>query len=136
MTTSYSSAALDVIAESQFQILPDIYVYAKVSKIDNVADHFLITKDGTEITVVTTHEKLKSLELVERNKDDYRLIALDVSVPFYSVGFLATVTDALASNGMNVLVVSTYSKDYMLIRADLIAKAEAILLSLGFDRTG
>lgn len=84
MTKSYTSGALDVITESQFQILPDTYVYAKVSKMDNTTDHFLITKDETEITIVTTLDKLKTVELVERNKDDYRLIALDVSVPFYS----------------------------------------------------
>jgi hypothetical protein len=33
---------------------------------------------------------------------------------------------------MNVLIVSTYSKDYLLVRADLIETAERALLALGF----
>lgn len=130
---AYTKNALDEIAQSNFEIQPGEYIYAKVSSVDSNAEHFLISRDADEITVVTTLDKIGSLQLLERNKDVYRLIALNVSVPFYSVGFIATVCDALASAGMNVLVVSTFSKDYILVKADLIERAGAILLSLGFE---
>ncbi|HEY9677045.1 MAG TPA: ACT domain-containing protein [Drouetiella sp.] len=133
MTKPYTKNALDEIAQSNFEVQPGNFIYAKVSSVDMSADHFLVSRDADEITVVTTEDKLSSLDLIEKNKDTYRLIALNVSVPFYSVGFLATVCDALASCGMNVLVASTYSRDYVLVRADLVEKATAVLLSLGFD---
>ncbi len=132
MTSSYLQKALDEIAQSNFQVQPGNYIYAKVSSVDDIESHFLVSRDVDEITVVTTEDKISSLQLIERNKDLYRLIALNVLVPFYSVGFIATVCDALAKVGMNVLVVSTYSKDYIMVRADLIEKCIAALISLGF----
>lgn len=133
MSSGYSTEALKIIAQSSFQTQPGVYVYAKVSSFPNSNDHFLVSKDNDEITVVTLERNLESLALIERNKDDYRLISLNVSVPFYSVGFLATVSDAFANEGMNILIISTYSKDYLLVRADLIEKAESTLRAIGFQ---
>jgi hypothetical protein len=134
MSSTYSQKALDEIAQCNFQVQPGNYIYAKVSSINDIKSHFLVSRDLDEITVVTTEDKIPSLQLIERNKDLYRLIALNVLVPFYSVGFIATVCDALANAGMNVLVVSTYSKDYILVREDLIDEGIRSLLSLGFTR--
>ncbi len=133
MAASYSIIALDAISKSNFQLQPGNYIYAKVSAVEDCAGHFFVSRDADEITVVTTEDKLASLQLIERNKDLYRLIALNVSVPFYSVGFLATVCDAFANHGMNVLVISTYSKDYVLVRADLIDDGIKALTTLGFQ---
>lgn len=133
MSSPYSAEALKIIAQSRFLTQPGVYVYAKVSSFPNSNDHFLVSKDNDEITVVTLERNLESLALIERNKDDYRLISLNVSVPFYSVGFLATVSNAFAEEGMNILIVSTYSKDYVLVRADLIEKAESTLKAIGFQ---
>ncbi len=130
---AYTKNALDEIAQSNFEIQPGRFVYAKVSAVASDDSHFLISRDTDEITVVTTEDRLDSLQLIERNKETYKLVALNVAVPFYSVGFIATVCDALASAGLNVLVVSTFSKDYIMVRADLIERATAILLSLGFE---
>lgn len=132
MTSSYSKGALEIIAESSFHVEPGLYVYTKVSETPASGDHFLVTRDADEITVVTRDVNVDQLKLIERNKDDYRLIAMNVSVPFYSVGFLATVSDAIAGKGLNVLIVSTYSKDYLLIKKDVLEKAKQALLDLGF----
>jgi len=91
----------------------------------NIIDSFIITKE----------ENLPELDLKERNKDFYRLIALNVSIPFYSVGFLATVSQAIAEQGMNILVVSTYSKDYIMVKDDKLENAKSVLLGLGFKET-
>lgn len=131
--SSYAQSAQQVIRESFFEIFPELFIYARVSEPPaHPGDHFMVTADADEFTVVTTSGKLALLALIERNKDDYRLIALNVCVPFYSVGFLAVVADAFARAGMNILMVSTYSKDYLLVRADLIERAEQILSALGF----
>lgn len=131
---SYTTGALEMISKSSFEVDPGIFVYAQVRSIDSDAKHFLVTHDKDEITVVTTSARLNELDLIERNKDDYKLIALQVAVPFYSVGFLATVCDAFAKEQMNVLIVSTYSKDYLIVRADLIDNAINMLRNLGFNQ--
>lgn len=122
----------DIIKQSSFIVHEGKYIYAKVSKAPPVGNHFLVSKDKDEITVVTKKENLKKLNLIEKNKDFYTLIELKVSIPFYSVGFLATVSDAIAKEGMNILIVSTYSKDYILVKEEYAEKATKVLLSLGF----
>lgn len=117
--------------QSSFEVKDGLYVYTKAASKPNT-DHFIVSQDTDEITVITTEDKLSQLDLTERNKDNYKLIALNVSVPFYSVGFLATVRGAIAKAGMNILIVSTYSKDYIMIKEDKLGKAKEVLLSLGF----
>lgn len=123
-----------IIKQSSFIVHEGKYIYAKVSKAPRIDNHFLVSKDKDEITVVTEEKNLNELELIEKNKDFYLLIELKVSVPFYSVGFLATVSNAIAKEGMNILIVSTYSKDYILVRAEYIDKAIQGLISLGFKQ--
>ncbi len=124
-----------IIKESTFRVEEGRFVYAKVSKAPDMENHFMISKDVDEITVITKEEILFKLSLVECNKDFYQLIELNVSIPFYSMGFIATVSLAIAKEGMNILVVSTYSKDYILIKDDMIENAKSVLLKLGFQES-
>ena len=125
----------EIIKNSSFETIDGRFVYAKVKEMPQNGQHFMISKDADEITVVAEEKNLENLEIIERNKEDYKLIALKVSLPFYAVGFLATVTSAIAKEGMNVLVISTYSKDYILVKEENIVKVEQILLKLGFQKT-
>lgn len=121
-----------ILKATSFSFFPGTYVYTKVRTAPE-RKHFVISQDVDEITVVTTKDRLSELDLIERNKDDYILIELRVSVPFYSVGFLATVTTAIAARGLNVLVVSTYSKDYVMVKAEYQATAREELVKLGMQ---
>lgn len=123
-----------IIKQSTFSIQEGRYVYTKVSKVPRMNNHFMVTQDADEITVVTKAENIAKLSILEKNKDYYRLIALNVSIPFYSVGFLATVSQAIAKEGMNILIVSTYSKDYILIKENKLQDAKSVLLKLGFKQ--
>ena len=125
----------NIITESSFTVNKGRFVYAKVKTQPLSADHFFVAHDADEITVVTQKEKLDELDLVERNADDYALIALNVSIPFYSVGFLAAITSAIADQNLNALVVSTYSKDYLMVRFDLLPQAKDVLLVLGMHES-
>ncbi len=122
----------EIVASSNFVIHDNTYVYAKVSSSPSIDDCFLITKDKDEVTVVVTTENLDKVELIERNKDDYKLIELKVSLPFYAVGFLAAVTKAISAKGCNNLIVSTYSKDYVFVRVEQLELARKALLEAGF----
>ncbi len=121
-----------IIESSSFIVHEGTFIYSKVRKIPTSDAHFLVSKDAEEITVVTKEEYLSDLDIIERNKDDYTLIELKVSVPFYAVGFLAAVSSAIAGGGMNVLIVSTYSKDYLMVRVEHKEKAVQTLIELGF----
>lgn len=121
-----------IIRTSTFEVQDGRFVYVKVSKLPNFSKHFMVSQDKDEITVVTKEENIKELDLIEKNKDYWNLIALNVSAPFYSVGFLAKVSSAIARENMNILIVSTYSKDYIMVRKDKIKKAKKVLLQLGF----
>jgi hypothetical protein len=129
-----SNELQEIIKQSSFTVVDGQFVSVKVATAPNISNHFLVAQDNDEITVITRAEHLRELNLIERNKDEYALIALNVSVPFYSVGFLATVSSAIADAGMNLLLISTYSKDYLMIRADQCDTAKKVLLSLGFNQ--
>lgn len=123
-----------IIQKSFFEVIEGNFIYAKVSAYPQGAGHFMIAQDDDEITVVTWAENLEKLSLIEKNKENYALIALHVSVPFYSVGFLAAVTRAIAAREMDILIVSTYSKDYILVKQAELEKATLALKELGLKR--
>jgi hypothetical protein len=123
-----------IIENSSFVLHEGRFVYTKVKTAPPIDNHFLVSKDDDEITVVTKEENLANLELIEKNKDYYSLIELKVSIPFYCVGFLATVSSAIANKGMNILIVSTYSKDYILVREEHKNDAVQTLIELGFSQ--
>jgi hypothetical protein len=122
---------IDILIRSTFACLPGSYIYAKAASLPNTDGHFLVAQDADEITVVTRSERVAELDLIEVNRDNYALIALNVAVPFYSVGFLATISNALAAAGLDILIVSTYSRDYLLVRVDTVEIAAAVLTELG-----
>ena len=123
-----------IIENSSFVVHEGKFVYTKVKTVPTIDKHLLVSKDADEITVVTKEENLSDLDIIERNKDDYCLIELRVSVPFYSVGFLATVSSTVAKEGMNILIISTYSKDYIMVRVEHTEKATQALINLGFSK--
>ena len=123
-----------IIESSTFTLHDGRFIYAKVKTAPPVDDHFMVSKDQDEITVVTKEENLSKLDLIEKNKDFYQLVELKVSVPFYSVGFLAAVANIIAERGMNILIISTYSKDYIMVRVEFIEKVQQALLELGFKK--
>jgi hypothetical protein len=95
----------------------------------------MVSKDKDEITVVTKAENAGKLNLIEKNKEVYALIALHVSVPFYSVGFLAAVSKAIADRGIDILIISTYSKDYVLVKKSELDNAKTALKESGLQET-
>lgn len=125
----------EIISKSSFQVINGWYVYAKVRSLDDNTGHFMVTRDKDEITVVTQTKNVEDLDLIEHNQHQYQLLTLNVSVPFYAVGFLAAITETIAQEGLNILVVSTYPKDYIFIREGGLEKATQALIKLGFHQT-
>ena len=102
-----------------FKLLPKSTVYENVAF---ALEIFGLPKEEIHAKV------LKVLELV----GDYKLIEFKPAVPFQTVGFLAKIAEIIANQGMNILIVSTFSKDYIMIKEEFCEKGLKALKSAGF----
>ena len=121
----------EAIPKSIATIMKDTYVYVKTDILEKPDIHFMVSKDKDEITVVTKKENLKELNVLEV-VGDYKLIEFKPAVPFQTVGFLAKIAETIANVGMNILIVSTFSKDYIMIKEELLEKGIEALKNTGF----
>lgn len=122
---------LEMFSKSTFNISNEKYIYAKVKTLPSNSDHFMISQDKDEITVVTDMNNISSLDVVEKNGNSWRLVSLNLETPFMA-GTLAAVNSACAKKGLNNLVISTYSKDYILIKDSQTNQIREVLNELGF----
>lgn len=120
-----------IIKDSSFVIESGTYTIAKIAGNIKTENCFLVTKDKLETTVIYKSED--NINNIIDKKDNYALIGIDVSVPFYSVGFIAEVTGRLAKENINVLVVSTFSRDYVLINNEHREDSRRILIEMGMS---
>ncbi|MBU1177610.1 ACT domain-containing protein [Patescibacteria group bacterium] len=123
----------EIIKNSTFTVAAGRFVYIKAASLPTGGGHFMVTQDQDEITVVTQEDNLSQVDFIEKNKDFYKLIALNVSVPFYCVGFLEAISEGISAAGLNILIISTYSKDYIMVKDDCWFQARKVLLKLGFQ---
>lgn len=121
----------EAIPKSIVTVMNGTYVYVKTDNVENDNDHFMVSKDKDEITVVTKKENIKDLNVLEL-VEDYKLIEFKPVVPFQTVGFLAKIAEVIANQGMNILIVSTFSKDYIMIKEEELEKGVQALKDTGF----
>ena len=121
----------DVIRSSPVVVRRGRYAYLKAEAQTEVANHFAIARDEDEITVVTEEANLPRTPFEDQVKW-FKLFEVRVSQPFTAKGFIARITQAMAERDLNVLVVSTFSKDYFLVREDSMETAVLALRDLGF----
>ncbi len=120
-----------IIKASHVVIHPGRYAYLRVSEIKPGTSYFAATKDEDEFTVIAEERDAVKIKFEEAVKW-FKLVEVKVSKPFVAKGFLAAITGAISDKGLNVLVVSTFSKDYMLVREEGIGQAIKSLKELGF----
>lgn len=92
----------------------------------------MVTRDAMEITVVTREENLGDLDVIAVNADRWLLLAIDCANPFYCVGFIAKISAALSGAGFDILVVSTFSCDWVFVKEDDGPSAADLLRAMGF----
>ncbi len=124
----------EIIKNSTYSVISGTYKYLKIKNPPKAGEHFAVIEDQDEITVVTTSEKAKQLSVSQINEKNYALIALNVSIPFYSVGFLSGISGAIARRNMNILIISTFSRDYILVDYKRVKEAQDALDTLGLKQ--
>ena len=93
----------------------------------------MVTRDEKEITVVTAPENLTALDVIEANADRWLLITIDCANPFYCVGFIAKIAARLSAAGIDILVVSTFSRDCVFVKESDGPRAAEVLREMGFS---
>jgi hypothetical protein len=131
MTDSNKQDIDNIIKNSLAVIRPGRFAMVKVQEFEKNAEYFCLTNDGEELTMVVEEANLSQVKYTDIQKW-FRLIQLAVSVPFFSIGFLAKVASAIADKGINILVISTFSNDYILIRENDVVTTIKTLAALGF----
>jgi len=123
----------DVVRSSRVIVHDGRYAYLKIyDKNISIGNHFLVSQDADEVTIITEEKNISGV-LYEQDTKWFKLIEIQVSMPFVAKGFLAKVTKTIAEQGLNVLVVSTYSKDYFLVREETYESAINALQTAGFS---
>ena len=128
----------ELLRETKIQVAPATYVVIGVEHPDwqRLLENpelsprsdapFMIMRDAHEVTLVIEEDDWLRIRhavrdaQVERN---YRLLTLDIKLPWTTVGYLARVTEILAAEKVSVGVMSSFSRDHLLIKQDDLGKA-------------
>jgi hypothetical protein len=88
--------------------------------------NFCLLRDPFEVTLLLEESDWRSMRHAAREakvEGGFRLVTLDVELGWNVVGFLARVTEILASAGVAVGALSSFSRDHLLIKQDDLGKA-------------
>lgn len=89
---------------------------------------FSITRTTDELSIVCPEENVPEGIPCERG---WRCLRVAGTIPFSVVGLLASLTAPLADAGISVFAISTFDTDYLLIKAEDLARAVDILRQHG-----
>lgn len=121
----------EVIKSSPVVVHKGRYAYLK-SQEKELRNHFLISQDHDDITIVTEEKNIANTKY-EKSVKWFKLFEFKVSIPFLAPGFLAKISKTIADKNMNILIVSTFSKNYALIREEDFKAAVKALQEVGFS---
>src|ERR1700755_3246996 len=92
--------------------------------------NFMLLRDPFEVTLLLEEDDWRAMRHAARDarvETGFRLVTLDVELPWNVVGFLARVTEILAQEGIAVGALSAFSRDPLLIKQDDLGKALRVL---------
>ena len=114
-----SLALRKTINSSPYVLHPQRYTVLQVQECSNPQPHFLVTHEAQEVTVITTEKQRGLLQSdILQEQAWFQLIEFKMSTPFETPGFLAAIASKLASRHLNILLVSTFSKDWLLLKEE------------------
>ena len=126
-----------VIPESTEQVIADstfhfagAFRWVSARAVRNPEKHLMIARDEKETTVVT--QDLDDVDIIAINPDRWLLVSIDCAQPFYCVGFIAKLSTMLSAAGLDILVLSTFSRDWVFVKEGDGAIAAEVLRKAGF----
>ncbi len=91
---------------------------------------FMFLRDDREITLLLDETDWRTMRHAVRDarvESDFRLLTLDIELPWSTIGYLALVTDILRRAGVSVGALSAFSRDHLLIKQNDLAKTLKVL---------
>ncbi len=85
---------------------------------------YSITRTADEISIVCQEENIPEECFSEK---DFRALKVEGPLDFKLTGILTSLLNPLAEAGISVFVLSTYDTDYILIKAEAMEPARAVL---------
>lgn len=127
----------DEIKNSKIRIWSDNYFYLQIQKNwsdnnVNIGSHFLVSSDSDEVTIVTKESNVPDTKY-DNKVWPFKVFEIVVSKPFLVKWFLAKISNTIAKANINILIVSTFSKDYVLVKSEDAEHAKKELQAIGFD---
>jgi uncharacterized protein len=91
---------------------------------------YMLLRDADEVTLLVEEEDWRAMRHAARDarvEADWRLVTFDIKLPWDVVGYLARVTEILASAGVPAGALSAFSRDHLLVKQrDLPAALRAL----------
>ncbi len=91
---------------------------------------FMIFRDAHEVTLLLEESDWQRIRHAVRDarvEPGFRIVTLDLELPWNVVGYLAQVTNILASTGISVGTISSFTRDHLLIKEADLGKALKVL---------
>ena len=91
---------------------------------------FMIFRDRHEVTLLIESDDWARIRHAARDakvESGFRLVTLDIALPWNTVGYLARVTELLAEAGISIGAITAFSRDHLLIKQDDLGKAMRVL---------
>jgi hypothetical protein len=118
----------DYLHKSHVTIWTETFVVMKSKK--SYPNAFANITDKTETTVIIDETQVRTEDIIEI-EPGWKMLTFDMVLPFRLVGFLATVTTALADKHIPIIAISAYSTDHILVKKNDVEQAKATLETLG-----
>ena len=132
----------DLLRETAIEVLPATFVLLGLSQqnwvriLENpelsprAESPFMVFRDGREVTLLledNDYQRIRHLVRDAKIERGFRMVTLDIELPWNVVGYLARVTEILAASGIPVGALSSFSRDHLLIKQDDLGKALNVL---------
>ena len=132
----------DLLRETRLQVAPATYVVIGLRHQDwqrllenpelspRADAPFMILRDAHEVTLLLQEEDWRRIRHAVRDakiETGYRLVTLDIELPWNTVGYFARVTEILAAAGISVGALSSFSRDHLLIKQEDLGRALRVL---------
>jgi hypothetical protein len=91
---------------------------------------FMLLRDAHEVTLLLEEVDWRTMRHAVREarvERDFRLVTLDIELPWNVIGYLAHVAEILAAAGIPVGALAAFSRDHLLIKQDDLGKALRVL---------
>jgi uncharacterized protein len=142
MPTSEQPTVEELLRRTKVEVLPATFVLVGLRHEDwrrlleqpelspRADAPFMLLRDARETTLLLEEEDWLAMRHAARDarvERGFRLVTLDIELPWNVVGFLARVTEILAGAGVCVGALSAFSRDHLLIKQDDLATALRVL---------